>query len=124
MVHHVLPVLSIVLLHGFPLSIMLSLIVFPLVSYVPPCGYCFQSVGLQWIVKYLSKYVVIFEVNDHEDKLTDDLTIMNILTDKEDILLLSGGFLLMWRIFYFIMEDSYFIMEDKLILYVSHYPPC
>ena len=36
----------------------------PLVAYVPPDGSCFQSVGPQGFVKYLSKYVVILGIDD------------------------------------------------------------
>ena len=53
------------------------LIVLPWLPMFPPYGSCFQSVGPQGIVKYLSKYAVIFEVDDvafdgWEDKLNKE----------------------------------------------------
>ena len=73
---------------------------FSQVDHVVPDGSCFEAAGPQGFVKYLAKYVdilgidaVVFEVDDLEDKLTNDLTIMNLTY-------LSGG--------YFISHGGYF----------------
>lgn len=108
----------------------MTLIVLPLVPlwssacwWCPPDGSCFQSVGPQGFVKYLSKYAVILGIDD----IAFDGREVILLRKMDSIgsifyfswrifLLMSGGFLLMRRIFYFSWMINFTDVEDILLL--------